>query len=135
MIARDGELPKIFDRKVFHGAREGLLITTTFVIISLNLLPLDRIAMLGSAVFLIIYGSVNIAHLRVIKRTKAKPLIIWTAILGDGLALVVLIIYTFKKAPDTLIVLIIVIIFTLILEYIYQKLSNRELKIRRIRRL
>ncbi len=131
MIARDGELPKIFERQVYRNAREGLLITSGLVILFLNLLPLDRIAMLGSAVFLIIYGSVNIAHLRVIKKTKAIAAIIWVAILGDVLSIIVLIIYTAQKSPGTLIVLIIVIISTFIVEYVYRTISRRELHIRR----
>ncbi len=133
MIARDGELPKLFNRKVYRDAREGLLITSGFVIVFLNLLPLDRIAMLGSAVFLIIYGSVNIAHLRLTKKTKAKAVIIWIAVLGDLLSMIVLIIYTAQKAPGTLFVLIIVIISTFILEYVYRLFSRRELQIRRIK--
>ncbi len=132
MIARDGELPKFFNRNVYHNAREGLLITSGFVIVFLNLLPLDRIAMLGSAVFLIIYGSVNIAHLRLTKTTKANRVVIWIAILGDGLSMIVLIIYTAQKTPGTLIVLILVIILTFILEYIYRLFSKRELKTRKI---
>ncbi len=133
MIARDGELPKIFNRKVFHNAREGLIITSGFVILFLNLLPLDRIAMLGSAVFLIIYGSVNVAHLRVTDKTKARSVIIWIAILADLLSLSVLTIYTAQKAPGTLIVLVIVTAFAFLLEYFYRKFSQRELKIRRIK--
>lgn len=132
MIARDGELPKFFNRKVYRNAREGLLITSGFVILFLNLLPLDRIAMLGSAVFLIVYGSVNIAHLRLTKTTKAKRLIIWIAILGDGLSMIVLILYTAQKAPGTLIVLTIVIILTFIIEYIYRLFSKREIKTRKL---
>ncbi len=134
MIARDGELPKIFERTVFGHAREGLFITAGFVILSLNLLPLDRIAMLGSAVFLIIYGSVNVAHLRVNQKTKANAVIIWIAILGDALSVVVLAFYTAHKAPQTLIVLFCVLVFAFITEYVYRIFSQRELKIRHIKR-
>jgi len=131
MIARDGELPKIFERTVFGRAKEGLFITAGFVIFFLNILPLDRIAMLGSAAFLLIYGSVNVAHLRLYKETRANPVIIWIAIFGDLASVVILIIYTFKKAPVTLLVLMITIAFSFLLEWVYRLITKRELKIRK----
>ncbi len=135
MIARDGELPRIFERTVFGHAREGLFITAGFVILSLNILPLARIAMLGSAVFLIIYGSVNVAHLRIIQKTKAKPAIIWLAILGDVFSMIVLAIYTARKSPGTLIVLFCALVFAFTAEYLYRIFSKRELKIRHLKKV
>jgi len=134
MIARDGELPKIFQRTVFGHAYEGLFITSGCVILFLNLLPLDRIAMLGSAVFLIIYGSVNVAHLRISKNTKARPAIIWIAILADGISMIVLTVYTARKAPGTLMVLLFVVLFAFSTEYIYRAFTRRELKIRKLKK-
>lgn len=134
MVARDGELPKVFERTVFHRAKEGMLITAGFVIIFLNILPLDRIAMLGSGAFLLIYGSVNVAHLHISKETNAKQWVIWIAILGDLASLVILTIYTIKKAPVTLIVLLGMIVFSFVMEWGYRMITKRELKIRRVRR-
>ncbi len=134
MIARDGELPKLFERTIFRQAKEGMLITAGFVIIFLNVLPLDRIALLGSGVFLLIYGSVNVAHLQIHKETGAKIGIIWIAILGDVVSLIILTIYTLKKAPITLIVLVGAVGLSFALEWIYRLITQRELKIRRVRR-
>ena len=134
MVARDGELPEVFERTVFHRAKEGMLITAGFVIVFLNVLPLDRIAMLGSGAFLLIYGSVNVAHLRIRKETNAKLWMIWIAILGDLASLIILTIYTIKKAPITLIVLLGTIVFSFAMEWGYRMITKRELKIRRVRR-
>ncbi len=134
MIARDGELPKVFERTVFREAKEGMLITAALVIVFLNTLPLDRIALLGSGAFLLIYGSVNVAHLKLYKETKAKPLLIWTAILGDLASFVVLTIYSLQKAPVTLWVLVGVVAFSFTLEWGYRTITRRDLKIRWVRR-
>ena len=134
MIARDGELPHVFERTVFHRAKEGMFITAGFVIVFLNILPLDRIAMLGSGAFLLIYGSVNVAHLRISKETNAKRWMIWLAIAGDLASLIILTIYTIKKTPLTLVVLVGTIIFSFGLEWIYRNITQRELRIRKVRR-
>ncbi len=134
MIARDGELPKVFQRTVFNRAKEGMLITAGVVIVFLNALPLDRIALLGSGAFLIIYGSVNVAHLRIYKETEARVALIWIAILGDLASLVILTIYTIRKAPVTLIVLLGAIAFSFAVEWLYRMITSRDLKIRRVRR-
>ena len=134
MIARDGELPKMFERTIFHQAKEGMLITAGFVIVFLNVLPLDRIALLGSGAFLVIYGSVNVAHLRIYRETGAKVWIIWVAILGDLTSLIILTIYTLQKAPVTFIVLLGTIAFSFSAEWAYRSITRRELRIRRVRR-
>ncbi len=130
MIAKEGELPRQFERKVFGRAKEGLFITVALVIFFLNILPLDRIALLGSAVFLIIYGSVNVAHLRLLNETKAKAGMIWLAIAADLLSLIVLLMYAYRTSRMVLLVLVLVIIFSFILERGYRSLANRDLKIR-----
>ncbi len=130
MIAKEGELPKRFERKVFGRAKEGLFITVGFVIFFLNILPLDRIALLGSAVFLIIYGSVNVAHLKLLKETKASISMILLAIMADTASLFVLLIYAYRTSQIVLLVLVAVVIFSFILEWVYRSVSNRDLKIR-----
>lgn len=130
MIAKEGELPEFFERKVFGRAREGLFITIVLVIFFLNTLPLDRIAMLGSAVFLIIYGSVNVAHLKLLKETRANLYLIWLAIAADAISLLVLIVYSYRTSKIVLLVLIGVIVLSFIVEWGYRLISNRNLKIR-----
>ena len=130
MIAKEGELPKLFERKIFGRAKEGLFITVAFVIFFLNILPLDRIAMLGSAVFLIIYGSVNAAHLKLLKKTRANLYLIWLAIAADALSLLVLLVYSYRTSKIVLLVLIAVAVLSFIVEWVYRSISNRDLKIR-----
>ncbi len=130
MIAKDGELPKIFDRKIWRSGTEGLIITAGLVIIFANFLDLSKIAMLGSASFLIIYAGVNIGHLKMHKETDGNPILILIAILGNLVSLGILIYYLYARSILTLIVLILVLVFSFIIEWLYEKFSNRTIKVR-----
>lgn len=105
IIAKEGQLPAVFDRKVWRQGREGLVITGGLVLLATNSLPLDGIAMVGSASFLLIYAAVNMGHLRLYRQTGAKPLVIWASVAACVLAFGALVYYEIHKAPVTLVVL------------------------------
>jgi amino acid transporter len=62
-VAKDGELPQIFTRKVWSRNSEGLFITAALVIVFVVLFDLGPIAMMGSAAFLIVYAAVSFGPL------------------------------------------------------------------------
>ncbi len=70
LIAKDGELPKYFDRKIWRNGKEGLIITAVLVNLLANLFDLSKIAMLGSASFLLIYAVVNVGHTKLRRKKK-----------------------------------------------------------------
>ncbi len=135
MIAKEGELPEIFERKVWGRGIEGLFITAGLVIFFTNLFDLAGIAMMGSAAFLLIYAAVNVGHLRLYKETEASPYIIWLSIIGCLASFVVLVFYLLRHSPVTLITLAFVLVFSFIAEWIYRKLTSRKLKPRRKKNL
>jgi amino acid transporter len=130
IIAKQGQLPEFFERKVWRGGTEGLLITSGLVLVFANFLNLEGIAMLGSASFLLIYSAVNIAHLKLYRQTNAKLYIIWMSIIGCMLALGYLIYYEIRYSLETLIVLISAIVFSFVAEWIYRQYTRRPLKSR-----
>ncbi len=130
IIAKYGELPEIFERKIWKNSTEGLIITVVLVLIFTNVFQLGSIAMLGSASLLIIYVAVNIAHIKVIKETKANLLIIILSILTSIIFLGVLIYYEYLNSPITLLTLIIVLISSFIIEWLYRKYTTRKIRTR-----
>lgn len=130
MIARDGELPKIFERKIWNRATEGLFITAGLVILFTSLFNLGSISMLGSASFLIIYAATNLAHLRLYKETGASPFLIWASIIGCFGSFIIIVIYESKHSPATLFILIFVVIASFLIEWIYRNITGRRLKVR-----
>ncbi len=130
MLAREGELPEVFDRKVWRTGREGLLISAGFVILLVNLFNLEGIAMMGSAAFLIIYGAVNFGHLRLLDQTHGKAWVIWLAILGNIGSFAILCYYLFLHSIVTLIALISILGASFLVEFVYRRLHPREIKTR-----
>jgi len=130
-IAKHGELPKIFERKIWGRSSEGLFITSLVVLFFANFLELDSIAMLGSASFLLIYGAVNLSHLKLYKETGAKPLIIVASVISCIIFFGVLIFYEINHSPITLLILILVIFGCFTFEWFYRKISKRILKTRK----
>jgi len=129
-IAKEGELPRIFERKIWGKSSEGLFITAGLVILFVNLFNLEGVALLGSASFLLIYAAVNLAHLRLYRETGANPYLIWVAIIGCFASLGVLVYYEMHNSPLTVAILATVVFLSFIAEGGYRKYSQRLLKTR-----
>jgi len=127
VLAKNGQLPAQFNRKSWHSSTEGLFITAALVLIFANFFQLGGIAMLGSAAFLIIYGSVNIAHLRLRKETGGNKYIIVASTLLILLTFILLIYYLSQNSMTTLITLIIVVCLCFLAELILQKILGRKM--------
>jgi amino acid transporter len=132
LMAKKGELPKFFNRTTWRDSKEGLIITSALVILFTIFLNLSSVALMGSALFLIIYTGVNFAHLKVHKETRANKYIIWLAILGCLFALTVLIYYQIYNSPLNIELLVTVVAATFSIEFIYRKYTKRALKKRNI---
>ncbi len=128
MMAKEGQLPKYFERKIWGKGFEGLFITAGCVIFFVNLLNLEGIALLGSASFLCVYAAVNAAHLGLCEETGANPFLIWTAIIGCLISLCFLVYYEIIHSPLTVFILGIVFLFSFGIEGALRKYSQRLLR-------
>lgn len=128
MMAKQGELPRYFERKIWGKGYEGLFITAGLVVLFVNLLNLEGVALLSSASFLCIYAAVNIAHLRLYGETGANPFLIWTSIVGCLISLSFLVYYEIAHSPLTLILLGIVLLLSFGIEGGFRKYSQRLMK-------
>ncbi|WP_319507728.1 APC family permease [uncultured Methanolobus sp.] len=132
LIAKEGELPEFFERKVWNRSTEGLLITSGLVILCTNLLNLEGIGMLASASLLVIYMAVNLSHLRLSDETGAKRYLIYASLFSSLIFFGILIYYELLHSVATLIVFAVALIFCFIVEWTYKKYSRRTLKTRTI---
>jgi len=71
VIVKSGELPAVLDKRVWRKPIGGLLLSAAMTLLLANVLNLSRIATMGSAGFLIIFGAVNVANVRLRRRTRA----------------------------------------------------------------
>ncbi|WP_292470512.1 APC family permease [Methanolobus sp.] len=132
LIAKEGELPEFFERKVWNRSTEGLFITSGLVILCTNLLNLEGIGMLASASLLVIYVAVNTAHLRLSGETGAKRYLIYASLFSTLIFFGILIYYEFLHSVTTLILFALVFIFCFTVEWTYRKYSRRTLKTRTV---
>jgi amino acid transporter len=75
-LARNGELPKVFDRKSWFAAPEGLYITAAVSIAIALLFDVRGIAPMTSAVFMVIYIFVFVAHYRLAREYGGRRSVI-----------------------------------------------------------
>jgi amino acid transporter len=128
LLAKDGELPEIFERKVWHRSSEGLFITSGLVLLCANFLQLEGIGMLASTSLLMVYVAVNVSHLRLLKETGAKSFLIWASLLSSLTFFGVLVYYEFITSKITLVLLGFTVFSCFAVEWVYRTYSGRVIK-------
>jgi amino acid transporter len=129
MIAKDGELPRVFSRLIWQGGTGGLVITSCAVILFILFFDLSGVAMMGSGAFLLIYACVNAAHLRLTSETGGKKVIIFSAIAACLFMFVFLGVYIYQNSKPAFITMIALIPLCLVAELVYRKTTGREIKV------
>ena len=104
-IAREGELPELFERRIWSEP-VGLFITAALSLIFANLLDVASISSIASAGFLIVFGAVNAAALLAGTAVGANRVLAAAGLAGCAGALLVLSIDTAKNRPTALALLV-----------------------------
>lgn len=127
-IARNGDLPPAFDRRLWGRDVEGLFITSGLVLLFVLAFPLRSVASMGSAGFLFLYLAVSVGHLRVRNRTGSRLLPVMGAV-GSCLALlIVLVANMVSTAPKSVIGLGATLVGSLVIEVVYRRWTGRTFK-------
>lgn len=128
VIAKDGELPAVLEKKVWNEPLEGLLITAGATLVIANLMDLSSLSTMGSAGFLLIFAAVNAANAKLAKETGSLR---WVSLLGVGLCLTALgclLWQTIENAPAHLWVLVGMVGLSFLIEGSFRALTDRELR-------
>jgi amino acid transporter len=128
MIAKDGELPRRLSRTEWEQATGGLIITSSLVVLVTLVFDLSGIAMMGSAAFLLIYAAVNAGHLRVLRQTGARALLVWLSLASCLAMFAILAQYTYVQQPAALMALVSIAIVSFIAEWCYRLLTGHTIK-------
>jgi len=131
-IAKEGELPPILEKKVWHRPIEGLLITAGVNIIIANFFDLSSISIMGSAGFLLIFAAVNASNFKLYKKTGGNRLISILGMIACLSAMVALVWQTYQNDPRKLWVLVIMAGISFLIEGLYRIVGKREMKIKHI---
>jgi amino acid transporter len=133
IIAKAGELPAELERS-FRGQHfEGTLITAALALIIANFVPLEAIATMGSAGFLLLFMAVNVANLRLARDTGSRAWISALAALSTAIALIVLCVEV-DENPATrnhLWILAGMIVVSFAIEMVYRGVTGRTIRLAR----
>ena len=116
-LAETGQFPPLMARKVGGRASAGLLIQAVACLILAVVFKLDAIASIGSAVALLIFTLITVAHLRIRAETGARTPILVLAIAAAAVVLVTFIFTTLIHEPASIIALLGVLLLSIGLDY------------------
>ena len=128
IVAQSGELPKELERSMRGQHFEGAILTAGLALIVVNWVPLDAIATMGSAGFLLLFMGVNLANCRLAKETGSRVWLSGLAALSTAFALVVLCIEVDENPASRshLWILAGMIAGSWLIEVLYRRLARRR---------
>jgi amino acid transporter len=124
-LARDGELPELFERKRWMHAPEGLYITAALSIVFALAFSLNGITSITSAVFMVVYIAVLTAHLRLRSEVGGRRGIIVLGILVVGVVFVILQLHLWKTDRLAFWTVWAVFAASLVLDGLYRRVRGR----------
>jgi amino acid transporter len=128
-IAKDGELPEILEKRIWHRPLEGLIITSLLTLFIANTMDLSSISTVGSGGFLIIFAAVNLGNYRLRKQTQSIGWVSLAGMFACLAALGAIIWQTLTSDPSRLWVLVIMIILAVLTEAAYRILKGRKIRL------
>ncbi len=133
IVAKTGELPPELERSIHGQHAEGTVICAVVALVVANFVPLEAIATMGSAGFLILFFCVNVAAVRLAGQTGGSVWISALAAFCTAGALVMLCIEV-DENPATrnhLWILAGMIAVSLALEFGWRGISGRRIRLHR----
>jgi len=131
VIAKDGELPTLLERKAWGEPIGGLLITAGTALLIANLTDISSMSTMGSAGFLLIFAAVNAANVKLAAKTHSKR---WLSIAGVALCLAALASLLWQTAiasPMQLWILLAMVGAALAIEAVFRVTARRSINLRR----
>jgi len=127
-LAKYGELPETFERRLWHRGTEGLVLVSAAVILMATFLDLSALAGLASSAALIVYLAVNIGHLRLLGDTGASKTLVVLAVASSAAATVLFIVYAAVTDPMTLVWLGVAFAVSVAVEAVLQRRRSGHIR-------
>ncbi len=124
-LAKEGKLPRIFERKVWFRAPEGLYITAVLSLLFALLFDLNGIANLISTVFLVIYVFVLLSHYRLSHITGGNRAFIAFSLMVMLAVLATIMLYQWESNRWSFFTVIGIVCGVILFEILYRRVSRR----------
>ena len=125
-LAKDGELPEVFERKVWFGSTEGLYITAALGLFFALSFDIGAIATITSAIFTIIYIFVLFSHYRLADKYGDNKKFILFNLIILFVVFFALLLYQWQTQRNAFYGTIITFAAAFIVEYLYRYLKKRK---------
>ncbi|MFW6190324.1 MAG: APC family permease, partial [Candidatus Bipolaricaulota bacterium] len=127
IIAKEGELPEVLEKKIWNQPLEGLFLTAGLGLLVANTLDISSISVMGSAGFLLIFVFVNVANFRLHETTGSSRWISGAGAAACGLAFAALVWHGASELWD-IFVLVGMIGGSFLIEAVYRGFTGRGIK-------
>jgi amino acid transporter len=124
-LASVGQFPPVFGRSVGRFP-VGLIVTAVLAIVLVIGFDLNKIASIGSAVALLVFSAVSVAHLRLFRKTGASVIVLVVGLVATLGTFVVFCTTTLIDEPATAIALIAIIALAVILDFGWKAAAKRR---------
>ncbi|MEZ7498170.1 APC family permease [Flavobacterium sp. Arc3] len=131
-LAKDGELPDFFERKMWFKSTEGLYITAGLGLAFALFFNLGAIATITSSIFTAIYIFVLISHFKLRKEYGGNGIVIIFNLILLLAVFVALMKYQWESQRSAFYASIIIFLLALIIEYLFRKYRDRKMKVDKI---
>jgi amino acid transporter len=128
IIAKDGELPELLEKKIWRRPIEGLLITSAITLLVANLFNLSSISTMGSAGFLLIFAAVNASNYKLYKAAQSRRALSLLGVLVCLFALGALIWQRANQSPRELWILVVMVGAAFLIEVVYRAITGRTIR-------
>lgn len=124
-LASVGQFPPAFGRS-FGRFPVGLLVMAALAIILVVGFDLNKIASIGSAVALLVFSAVSIAHLRLFRETGAHPLVLVIGLIATLGTFIVFCTTTLVNEPATAIALVAIVVIAVLVDISWKAAARRS---------
>jgi amino acid transporter len=129
-LAETGQFPPLMAHKFGGRLSAGLLFEALGCLALAVLFKLNAIASIGSAVALLIFVLITIAHLRIRAETGAAAWVLWLAVLAAGAVLVTFVFTDLIHQPASIVTLVGILVVSILLDLGWKRrLARRTLHV------
>ena len=122
-LASVGQFPPVLGRSI-RRAPIGLLGMSALTILFVTLFDLNKIASLGSAVALLVFSSVTVAHFRLYRKTGANLVVLIIALVATLGTFVVFVTTTLVDEPATAVALVAIIGLAVVVDLVWKRVRG-----------
>lgn len=125
-LADVGQFPTVFGRSIGGRAPVGLIVMAAITILMIVALDLNSIASVGSAVALLVFSAVTIAHFKTYRETGANLIVLIVALIATLGTFVIFTTTTLVNEPKTAIALVVIIVAAVLLDLVWKRIRDRS---------